>query len=375
MWGWKNSPGRFNVLRFHARRDEPGPARCHMLRVGIIGATGYSGLELVRLLLDHPQAKVTYATSRTYAGRDLNEVFPALKGHCNLKCEEFKLERAAELCDFLFVCLPHGLSEELVPKLAKAGKKVVDIGSDFRLDDLTQYETWYKRKALRNPDFKPVYGLAELNGDKVRGASVVANPGCYPTATILALAPLVEKNLVERKGVIVDAKTGVSGSGRSLALASLYSETTETIKAYKVGVHQHTPEIEQELTKLTNGEPVVLNLTTHLAPMNRGILATCYGRLKEKKTTKELLDLYRSYYLEEPFVQVMPEGVYPGTREVYGSNSCMIGLKVDERVNTVIVLSAIDNLTKGAAGQAIQNMNLMCGFEETMGLPRVGLIP
>jgi N-acetyl-gamma-glutamyl-phosphate reductase len=260
-------------------------------------------------------------------------------------------------------------------KLHRAGKKVVDIGSDFRLDDLSQYETWYRRKASRAADLKPVYGLPELNGDKVRGAQLVANPGCYPTATLLALAPLVEKNLIERTGIVVDAKTGVSGSGRSLSLGAHYSEVTENIAAYKVGVHQHTPEIEQELTKLTGGEKVVLNLTTHLAPMNRGILATCYGRLKGKSTTKDLLEAYRAYYLEEPFVQVMPEGVYPSTRAVYGSNTCMLGLKVDERIQTVIVLSAIDNLTKGAAGQAIQNMNLMCGYEETLGLPRVGLIP
>jgi N-acetyl-gamma-glutamyl-phosphate reductase len=345
-----------------------------MLRVGIVGATGYGGLELARLLLNHPQAKVTYVSSRSYAGKDLNEVFPALKGHFSLKCEEFKLERAVEACDFFFVALPHGLSEEIVPKLAKAGKKVVDIGSDFRLDDLSLYETWYKRKSVRLGDFKPQYGLAELNGDKLRDAQVVANPGCFPTATVLALAPLVSKNLIERQGVIVDAKSGVSGAGRSLSLSNHYCEVTESIKAYKVGAHQHTPEIEQELTKLA-GEPVVINLTTHLVPMSRGILATCYGRLKEKKSTKELLEAYRAFYLEEPFVQVLPEGVYPATRDVYGSNSCIIGLKVDERTNTVIVLSVIDNLTKGAAGQAIQNMNLMCGFEEIMGLPRVGLVP
>jgi len=345
-----------------------------MLRVGIVGATGYGGLELVRLLLEHPQAKVTYVSSRSYAGKDMNEVFPALKGHFSLKCEEFKLERANELCDFMFVALPHGLSEEMVPKLAKLGKKVVDIGSDFRLDDVTHYETWYKRKSVRPNDFKAQYGLAELNGDKVRDAQVVANPGCFPTATILGLAPLFAKNLIERQGVIVDAKTGVSGAGRSLSLSNHFCEVTESIKAYKVGAHQHTPEIEQELSKLA-GEPVVLNLTTHLAPMSRGILATCYGRLKEKKSTKELLETYRAFYLEEPFVQVMPEGVYPGTKDVYGSNTCMIGLKVDERTQTVIVLSVIDNLTKGAAGQAIQNMNLMCGFEEPMGLTRVGLVP
>ncbi len=346
-----------------------------MLRVGIIGATGYSGLELVRLLLNHPQAKVTYVTSRTYAGKDLNEVFPALKGHFSLKCEDYRFERAVECCDFLFLALPHGLSEEVGTRLSRAGKKVVDIGSDFRLDDLSQYETWYKRKSGRTGEVKPVYGLAELNGDKVRAAQFVANPGCFPTATILGLAPLVEKDLIERQGILVDAKTGVSGSGRSLSLAAHYSESTENVKAYKVGVHQHTPEIEQELTKLGGGGKVVMNLTTHLVSMNRGILSTCYGRLREKKTTKELLDLYKAFYLEEPFVQVMPEGVYPGTREVYGSNSCMIGLKVDERVNTVIVTSVIDNLTKGAAGQAIQNMNLMNDFEETMGLPKVGLIP
>jgi N-acetyl-gamma-glutamyl-phosphate reductase len=345
-----------------------------MLRVGIIGATGYGGLELVRLLIEHPQAKVTYVSSRTYAGKDINEVFPALKGHFSLKCEDFKLERALEACDFFFVALPHGLSEDIVPKLVKAGKKVVDIGSDFRLDDLSQYETWYKRKSARTADLKAQYGLCELYGDKVRTAQVVANPGCFPTATLLGLAPLADKKLIDHQGIIVDAKSGVSGSGRSLSLSSHYCEVTESIKAYKVGSHQHTPEIEQELSKLA-GEIVILNLTTHLTPMSRGILATCYGRLKEKKSTKELLELYRAYYLEEPFVQVMPEGVYPATRDVYGSNSCMIGLKVDERTSTVIVLSVIDNLTKGAAGQAIQNMNLMCAFEETMGLPRVGLVP
>ncbi len=346
-----------------------------MIRVGVIGATGYSGLELVRLLLDHPQAKVTYVSSRTYAGKNLNEVFPALKGHSSLKCEEFNADHALAAADFFFIALPHGLSGEIVPKLLKPGKKVVDLGSDFRLEDESLYEIWYKKKTTaKKMEPAAVYGLPEMNGDTLKNAVLVANPGCYATAASLALLPLVQRNLIERHGILVDAKSGVSGAGRSLALSSQFCEANENMKAYKVTAHQHTPEIEQTLGKAA-GEPVVLNLTPHLMPLNRGILATCYGRLKQKTSTGDLLKLYTEYYREEPFVQVMPEGVYPGVKDVLGSNTCMIGLKVDERITTVIVTSVIDNLTKGAAGQAVQNMNLMCGFEETMGLPRVGLIP
>jgi N-acetyl-gamma-glutamyl-phosphate reductase len=342
--------------------------------VGIVGASGYAGLELVRLLLDHPQAKVTYLASKGDGGKDLNEIFPALKGHFSMKCEDFDPVRALAAADFFFLAMPHGLSGDMAPKLLKPGKKVVDIGSDFRLDDEAAYEKWYRMKAARKPDVPTVYGLPELNGDAVKGAVLVANPGCFPTATVLGLYPLVKRGLIDPRGIVVDAKTGVSGAGRTPAIGNLMVETNENIKAYKVGMHQHTPEIEQVLSKAA-GAPVTVAFTTHLAPLSRGILATAYGRLREPAATADLLNLYRETYREEPFVQVMPEGVYPGVKEVLGSNTCMIGLKVDERTGTVIVVSVIDNLTKGASGQAIQNMNLMCGLDETLGLPRVGLIP
>jgi N-acetyl-gamma-glutamyl-phosphate reductase len=346
-----------------------------MIRVGIIGASGYTGLELVRLLLDHPQAKVTYLASKGDGGKDLNEIYPGLKGHFSMKCEDFVPERALAAADFFFLAMPHGLSGEMAPKLLKPGKKVVDIGSDFRLDDDVAYETWYKMKAAKKPDVPTVYGLPEMNGDAVKGAVLVANPGCFPTATVLGLLPLVRKGLIETRAIVVDAKTGVSGAGRTPSIGNLLVETNENMKAYKVGAHQHTPEIEQALTQAAGG-PVTVAFTTHLMPLSRGILATCYGRLKVPgPTTTDLLNLYRETYREEPFVQVMPEGVYPGTKDVLGSNTCMIGLKMDARIGTVIVTSVIDNLTKGASGQAIQNMNLMCGLDETTGLPRVGLIP
>ena len=345
-----------------------------MIRVGIVGATGYAGLELVRLLLEHPRAKVTYIASKGDAGRDLNEIYPFLKGHFSMKCEDFNPERALAQADFFFLAMPHGLSGDMAPKLLKPGKKVVDIGSDFRLDDAAAYEKWYKMKAAKKPDVPTVYGLPEINGDAVKNAVLVANPGCFPTAVVLGLYPLVKWGLIDSQGIVVDAKTGVSGAGRTPAIGNLLVEANENLKAYKVGAHQHTPEIEQALSKAA-GSPVTVVFTTHLAPLSRGILSTAYGRLQSPAATADLLNLYRETYREEPFVQVMPEGVYPGVKEVLGSNTCMIGLKVDERTGTVVVVSAIDNLTKGASGQAIQNMNLMCGLEETMGLPRVGLIP
>lgn len=345
-----------------------------MIRVGIVGATGYAGLELVRLLLDHPQAKITYLASKGDAGKDMNEIYPALKGHFSLKIEDFDPARALAAADFFFLAMPHGLSGDMAPKLLKPGKKVVDIGSDFRLEDEAAYETWYKMKAAKKPDVPTVYGLPELNGDAVKSATLVANPGCFPTATILGLYPLLKKGIIDLKGIVVDAKTGVSGAGRTPAIGNLMVEANENIKAYKVGVHQHTPEIEQVLSKVA-GQPVSVSFTAHLASISRGILATCYGRLQAPARTADLVNLYRETYREEPFVQVMPEGVYPGVKEVLGSNTCMIGLKVDDRTGLVIVVSVIDNLTKGASGQAIQNMNLMNGLDETLGLPRVGLLP
>lgn len=346
-----------------------------MIKVGIIGATGYTGVELVRLLSGHPQAEIVALTSQSYVGQSLPEVYPSLEGYSNLICQEQNVAQVANLADVVFTALPHGLSMPVAQEVAAAGKKFIDLGADFRFDNPLIYEEWYQVEHTA-PQLAPraVYGLPEINREAVKGAQIVGNPGCFPTSAILGLAPLLKGGLIEKDTIIIDSKSGVSGAGRGLSLGSHYSEVNENFKAYNIGVHRHTPEIEQELSKLA-GEKVTISFTPHLVPMTRGILSTIYSRLNSNFSTEEIIERYQEFYAGEPFIHIMPKGQYPQTKWATGSNNCYIGLTVDPRTQRVVVVAAIDNLVKGASGQAIQNMNLLFGLPETMGLSTPGMYP
>ncbi len=345
------------------------------IKVGVVGATGYTGMELVRLLAQHPSVELTHATSERFSGKRLDALFPSLIGVTSLVLKDLKDDEVVHSCDFIFSCLPHQQAMEHVVRWVQAGKKVVDLSADFRFRSATVYGQWYAKHA--SPDLlkKSVYGLPEIYRKEISKASLVGNPGCYPTGAILALAPLLKNKLVESTGIVVDSKSGVTGAGRAAALESLYSEVNDSIHAYKVGgQHRHIPEIEQELSSAA-GQPVTISFTPHLVPMDRGILSTIYARPTKKMDAKSILNCLEKTYAQEPFVSVLPEGVFPHTKDVRGTNRCLIGAAVDVRSNTVVVVSAIDNLMKGASGQAVHNMNLMLGFEETTGLTALPLVP
>lgn len=345
-----------------------------MIRAGVVGATGYAGEQLVWILQQHGQVKVEFYCSHNYANMAFDDIYGNFAGHISERCISF--EQAVErldTIDVLFIALPHGKAFDLTEKALSQNVKVIDLGADFRLNSKEVYEQWYQLEH-QSPALleSAVYGLPELNREKIKACSVLANPGCYPTATILGLAPLLKNKLVDPKSVIVDAKSGVSGAGRSANIATLFTECNESIKAYGAPGHRHTPEIEQELSKLAD-EDMVISFTPHLVPMNRGILSSCYSALKVNVDAKELMDLYTQFYRGEYFVKVLD--ILPETRWVKGSNFCHIGVRIDKRTDRVLVLSAIDNLIKGAAGQAVQNMNLMFGLEETAGLQFLAMAP
>lgn len=345
-----------------------------MTRVGVVGATGYTGLELVRLLLRHSKVKMTALTTERYVGQPIWKVFPSVMKETDLVCQPLEVESIAQACDFLFTALPHKAAMDVVPGFIQRGLKVVDLSADFRLTDPKAYEEWYEPHTA--PAFlkDAVYGIPELHREEIKKTALVANPGCYPTSIILALAPALKNKLINHRTIIADSKSGVSGAGRSAVLTSLFTEVSENFKAYKVAEHRHTPEIEQELSRLA-GEKIVITFTPHLVPMKRGILSTIYASLEKPYSENEILDLYRNFYANEKFVRIHPPDLLPGTADVLGSNYCDIGLKIDKRNNRLILLSAIDNLVKGASGQAVQNMNLMLGLEESLGLDIVPLYP
>ncbi|MBQ4087865.1 MAG: N-acetyl-gamma-glutamyl-phosphate reductase [Clostridia bacterium] len=342
-----------------------------MVRVGILGATGYAGAELVRLLSSHKHTEITMLASKSYAGQKMSEVYPSMVGVCDMVLEEADIDKAAEKCDVVFTALPHGVSHEVISALYAKGLKVIDLSGDFRYNDIKVYEEWYKvEHACPELLAESVYGLCELHRDEIKKARLIGNPGCYTTCSILGLAPLLAKGLVETKNIIIDAKSGVTGAGRGLAIDYHFCECTESMKAYKVATHRHTSEIEQELSLLA-GEDIVLSFTPHLVPMKRGIFATEYANLKQPMEAEELIAIYKEFYKDEHFVRVYEKGL-PESNHVAGSNFVDIGISVDKRLNRVIVVSAIDNLVKGAAGQAVQNMNIMFGFEEGEGLSHPG---
>ena len=345
------------------------------LKLAIVGSSGYAGGELFRILLHHPLATVTAVTSEKSAGKSISDIFPHLAGLADLICEPLDPEAIAKKSDIIFLALPHVTAQEAAFRFHKLGKKVVDLSADYRLADPALYETWYEH-CHQYPDLlrNAVYGLPELHREKIKRASLIANPGCYPTGAILGLAPLLKKGIVDLQSIVIDSKSGVSGAGRSLSLAHHYPEVNEGLMAYKIGSHRHTPEIEQELSALA-GRQVTVSFTPHLIPMNRGILTTIYARFSHETNAAQLHALYEEFYKQEPFVRLLPPGRFPNVRNVRGSNFCDIGVYADPRTGRAVVVTAIDNLVKGASGQAIQNMNLMMGFDETEGLKFAGLFP
>ncbi|CAK8720276.1 N-acetyl-gamma-glutamyl-phosphate reductase [Candidatus Electronema halotolerans] len=346
-----------------------------MLNVGIIGASGYTGVELARILSDHPEVRLTVATSRQFAGKPLSEVFPNLRKRVDLICEDLTPEQLVDRADFFFAAVPHKTAMALVPTFLAAGKKVVDLSADFRIRDAAVYEQWYQPHSCPELLAEAVYGLPELYREQVKSARLTANPGCYPTSIILGLAPLLREKLIDPATLIVDSKSGTSGAGRSLNVGTLFCEVTDGFRPYKVGgAHRHIPEIEQELSALAGSE-VIISFTPHLLPISRGILSTIYASLSGSISGQDMQDLYESAYQDELFVRVCPAGTFPATQHVRGSNCCDIGVKIDQRTGRVIVMSAIDNIAKGASGQAVQNMNLMNGFAEDCAIRGAAFFP
>lgn len=346
-----------------------------MLNVAIVGASGYTGLELIRILYCHPEAAVTCLTSEQSVGKRISDVFPALRGRCDLMLENLEPVRVAEKADVIFTALPHKAAMEVVPTFMKLGKTVIDLSADYRLADPKLYGAWYEEHLNPANLKKAVYGLPEIRRGRIKGARLVANPGCYPTSIVLGLAPLLKKGVIDPHSIIADSVSGVSGAGRSAKVDSMYCEVNEGFRAYGVGgAHRHTPEIEQELSLLA-GTELKITFTPHLAPMDRGILSTMYATSAKEVTTEKLVTLYQGFYAGEPFVRVLPQGSLPSTAFVRGSNFCDIAPLLDSRTGRVIVVSAIDNLVKGASGQAVQNMNIACGLPETLGLEGLAYFP
>jgi N-acetyl-gamma-glutamyl-phosphate reductase len=345
-----------------------------MLKIAIFGASGYTGQELTRILSGHPDVELTAVTSRRFAGKLVTDVFPSLAGLTALKYQDASPADISEICDIVFLALPHGVSMEIAPVFFKAGKKVIDLSADYRLRDAGTYEKWYGPHSSAGFLKDSVYGIPELYRPEIRGASLVANPGCYPTSIILGLAPVLKNRLLDVNTIIADSASGVSGAGREPQTDSLYCEVEGGFKAYKVGKHRHTPEIEQELNALA-GSKFAISFTPHLLPVKRGILSTIYATLKKDVALSELHSLYSSFYAGEKFVRICPADSLPNISSVCGSNFCDIGLVVDPRTKRIIIISAIDNLIKGAAGQAVQNMNIICDGKEDAGLQMAPLYP
>lgn len=343
-----------------------------MLKVGIVGGTGYTGVELLRLLAQHPEVELKAITSRSEAGMPVARMFPNLRGRVDLAFSEPSIDTLGA-CDVVYFATPHGVAMKQTPELVERGVRVIDLGADFRLADPAVFEKWYGLPhSCISLLAEAVYGLPEVNREAIRTARVVANPGCYPTSVQLGFLPLIKAGLVDTEHLVADVKSGVSGAGRKAEVHSLFSEAAESFRAYGVAGHRHLPEISQGLARLTSSR-ISLTFVPHLLPMIRGIHATLYARLAG--SAGDLQALYESTYGDEPFVDVMPAGSLPETRSVKGANMCRIAVHRPQGGDTVVVLSIIDNLVKGAAGQAVQNMNIMFGLPETMGLGQIALMP
>jgi len=346
-----------------------------MLRIAICGGSGYTGAELLRILSVHPKVEITAVTSEKSAGKSPADLFPHLHRFSHLKFEPLDKAKLLKKADLFFMALPHGASQEAVAYFYGKGKKVVDLSADYRLSDPSVYEKWYNTVHTEKPTLKQaVYGLPELYRKLIKRAALVANPGCYPTSAILGLSPLLREGLISAEGITVDSKSGATGAGRKADISLSFCEVNEGFKAYGLCVHRHTPEIEQEFS-LASGSEVAINFTPHLLPIDRGIISTIYARHTAKGGLGKIHDTLTKAYEKEPFVRVLDMGAYPNVLHVRGSNECHIGCALNERTGTVIIVSAIDNLVKGASGQAVQNMNLMCGFKETTALTGASLCP
>ncbi|MEW6569631.1 MAG: N-acetyl-gamma-glutamyl-phosphate reductase [Nitrospirota bacterium] len=346
-----------------------------MLKVFICGGSGYTGGELLRILSHHPGVIVTGATSEKSAGKSISEIFPILRKYSDLLYESLIPDVILDKADLFFMSLPHGKSQEAVNFIFRHGKKVIDLSADYRIKDPKIYEEWYnvphKFKATLK---RAVYGLPELYREKILKSKIIANPGCYPTGALLGLYPALKYKLIDFTSIIIDSKSGTSGAGRNPDIRFAFCEVNEGFKAYSITNHRHTPEIEQELSFII-GRNMKVNFTPHLAPFNRGILTTLYAQLTVERNAKEIIELYKNVYEKEPFTVVLDEGKFPDVKNVRGTNFCEIGIAVNKRTHTLIVVTAIDNLVKGASGQAVQNMNIMAGFDEKTALDTTALFP
>ena len=351
------------------------------LKVSIIGATGYAGKELVKILINHPKVELIHLISSSYVGKNIAEIFPEFLNKLDKKLLNLDLDVVSQDSDTVFTALPHTVSMEVVPELLKKRVKVIDLSADYRLKNSTVYKEWYKKEHNQISKVllpEAVYGLPEIYLEKIKDALLVANPGCYPTSIILGIAPLLKHHFVEPEGIIIDSKSGASGAGRKLSLGLHFSECNENFKAYKIVKHNHIPEVEQELSSIyfrgekdkqkQQGTEIKVCFTPHFIPINRGILSTCYLSLKGSKKEEEVLEIYQKYYQEAPFVRIFEPPNLPEIKFSVGTNYCDIGFSIDERMGKIKIISVIDNLLKGAAGQAVQNMNIMYGFPETCGL-------
>ena len=342
--------------------------------VSVIGASGYTGIELIRLLDAHPGVKLVAISSSQYQGQPAEDVFPALVGRTNLTFVGHDHQSLHTGVDLVFTAVPHKAAMARVPQLLDQGCQVVDLSADFRFDSAQVYAEWYQPHTAPELLETAVYGLPELYAEKIRDAKLVANPGCYPTSVILALAPLLTNQAVDPQTIIVDSKSGVTGAGRKADVDLAYCEVNDSIKAYSIGLHRHTPEMEQEISKLS-GKQVTISFSPHLTPMNRGILSTVYAKMTGQLTSADLVDMAGKYYADKPFVSILPAGRLPRTADVRGTNFCQIGVVADERTGRAVMVSVIDNLCRGASGMAVQNMNLMLGLAEDTGLTGLGLAP
>lgn len=348
------------------------------VKVSVIGVTGYAGKELVKILMNHQKVELVHLVSSSCAGKNIAEIFPEFLNKLDKKLISLNLDEISKDSDLVFTALPHTVSMDVVPELLKKGVKVVDLSADYRIKDSAVYKEWYKKELNQISKellSEAVYGLPEIYLDKIKDALLVANPGCYPTSIILGIAPLLKHHFVEPEGIIIDSKSGTSGAGRKLSLGLHFTECNENFKAYKVVRHNHIPEVEQELSFVYFGadnkkqiKEIKVSFTPHLLPINRGILSTCYLSLKGSKKEEEVLEIYRKYYHKAPFVRIFEPPNLPEIKFVAGTNYCDIGFSIDERTGKIKIISVIDNLLKGAAGQAVQNMNIMSGFPETCGL-------
>lgn len=346
-----------------------------MIKAGIIGSTGYAGADLVRLLMGHKDVEIVWLGSKSYIGKPFSEVYGNMFNIVDEKCLDDNIDELIDKVDVIFTATPHGYCSSILTNEILKKVKLIDLGADFRIKNVDVFEDWYNMKH-ETPDFikEAVYGLSEINRDNIKDARLIANPGCFPTCSVLSLYPLIKEKIIDIRSIIIDAKSGTSGAGRGAKISNLYCEVNENIKAYGVSTHRHTPEIEEQLT-YAGDEDVFVSFTPHLVPMNRGILVTAYGNLIKDISQEEIREIYEKYYKKEKFIRLLEEGVYPETRWVQGSNYTDINFKIDKRTNRIVIMGAIDNLVKGAAGQAVQNMNIMFGLKEESGLMQIPMFP